>query len=242
MSNLTIPMANPSLEQLGGFMGGKDRRKLCHNTYIERHPGEYRVLYHETYIVVYRDNGDIVLSNGGWFTPTTKDRIDTLTPARVWQDKGRWYVRYPYTSWDGDDPVYVFADGMVLHPDGTVSGAPSKEDTAKQDRINATKRKHIKAFIDKITPEDIVYHWKNTAGDCLLCRFDDTEHLLGHVEDNYFHATLAYNAIKAKGYSKPDVIMSMIYIDAMRGQVNRPLTDALSTYLKKHILEGVATR
>lgn len=219
----------------------RDRRKMANNTYLERLGDDIGLRLHDTHVIVWKPNGDIVLDSGGWRSMTTKERMTNFLPGTypqhswVRQEKGIWFVK-----WHDDEHRY--ADGMVLHPDGTVSGALDDEQAGKRDRINKTKRKHIKQFVDSITPEDIVYRWENPGGDCLLCRAGDTDHLLEHIEDRYFFATLAYNAIKAKRYRSPDVIMSRIYGSAQRGQVDRLLTESLNTYLKKHILEGVATR
>jgi len=62
------------------------------------------------------------------------------------------------------------------------------------------------------------------------------------VEEDYFHATLAYQAIAAKGYPNPSLIMAMIRNSAERGTVDRMLTDSLRRYMKPHMVQGVATR
>lgn len=89
-------------------------RKIGNNTYLERHLNDITVKYHDTHVVVYRANGDIVLNSGGYQTATTKDRMNLHTTARITQTGGVWFV-----TWG--DRVRMFFDGMVLHTDGTVT-------------------------------------------------------------------------------------------------------------------------
>jgi hypothetical protein len=67
-----------------------------------------------------------------------------------------------------------------------------------------------------------------------------TDCLAGHVGEDYFHASLAYRAIKAAGYRFPDVIMAMILSAAQRGKVDTLLTRSLRKLLRKELLTGVA--
>lgn len=92
----------------------KDSRKIGNNTYLERHMNDIVVKLHDTHVVVYRADGDIVLDSGGWQTHTTKDRMNRHTRAMITQAAGEWYVTWH--DWAGD-----FSDGMVLHTDGRVT-------------------------------------------------------------------------------------------------------------------------
>jgi hypothetical protein len=216
------------------------RRKIANNTWLERRGDDtIAVRLHNTDVVTYHRDGRVQLFTGGWYTVTTKQRMNAYSPARVYSIKGRWHVREG--SWDtGHDRP--FADGITIHPDGTLSGYPAELDVAAQDRANAATRRRIKRFIDGITPDAIVNAFENSGGDCFMCRFGEGSCLADHVKDNYFHAHLALRAVKAKGYHNPDVIMSMIYGDAQQGRVDRTLTDSLRKLLVTNLIEGVATR
>ena len=51
----------------------KDSRRYANNTYLIRENGHLAMRYHETNVVTWYPNGDIVLNSGGWHTSTTKE-------------------------------------------------------------------------------------------------------------------------------------------------------------------------
>ena len=228
----------------------KDRRKLANNTYLERRGDNIAVRLHNTDIVLYRPDGDVVLDTDGWLTVTTKERINRYSPVRVWSVKGRWMLIHEGMEWDDAVP---FADGITVNTfSGKITGAAPDADIVAQDNRNRKMRRDIKKFVDSITPEQIVHAWENTGGDCWGCsmRAADGSRPLGaslgcladHVEERYFHASLAHRAIEAQGYRDPSVIMSMIYYDAVnRHSVSDLLTRNLTKFLRANLLEGVAT-
>lgn len=68
------------------FLDGRETRKLGNNTYVE--VPDYAddiigVRLHATVIVTYHRDGRIILNTGGWNTPTTRDRLNQLTPLGV---------------------------------------------------------------------------------------------------------------------------------------------------------------
>jgi len=214
------------------------RRKVANNTYLERDGDNIAVRLHDTAVVTYLPNGDIVLDSGGWLTMTTKERMGTFTAARVSQTNGQWTVYW------GDERL-PYADRMILHPDGTADGVPNAAELAALDKDVKRRRRDIKKFVGAITAEQIVHAWENNDGDCWHCKFGlpgGTDHLECHIEEGYFMASLAYQAIKAAGYRSPDTTMAYIYGDAQRGQVSDLLTRALSKYLKNALIPERATR
>lgn len=102
--------------------------KLGHNTYVHRteHGGHdaYGIVYHSTPIVIYSDDGRIVLNSGRYRTATTKSHMNSVLPPgiRVYQKQYDWYV----STRDGDKE---FFDGMTLvnywHDPRTVHGPAS---------------------------------------------------------------------------------------------------------------------
>ena len=52
------------------------------------------VRYHSTDVVTYHANGDIVLDSGGWWTSTTKKRINRYLPLSMYvtQRDFEWFV------------------------------------------------------------------------------------------------------------------------------------------------------
>lgn len=85
-----------------------DRRKVGNNTYAEiLSDGSVGITLHQTCVVrIYEDN-TYKLSNGGWQTATTKDRINQYSPYKVYQRNHQWYVHQ-------GDKVLPFLSGMVI--------------------------------------------------------------------------------------------------------------------------------
>ena len=74
MSNLQFPhMSFDNLSTMSVPASGK----IAHNTWIRRNSDSVEVIYHTTVIaVIYRDR--VVISNGGWPTRTTADRLNAI--------------------------------------------------------------------------------------------------------------------------------------------------------------------
>ena len=87
------------------ILGKRDSKKLQHATYLRR-TRQYQmegglpvkaecfalgvdyidaidIVYHDTAIVTILDNGMWILRNGGYFTKTTKERLNDFSPARI---------------------------------------------------------------------------------------------------------------------------------------------------------------
>jgi len=65
--------------------------------------GDIGLEYHSTIVVTYFKDGGYKLENGGWFTMTTKKRMNDFTTLRVTQKKGQWTVN-----------GYEYKNGMIL--------------------------------------------------------------------------------------------------------------------------------
>lgn len=91
----------------------RDRRKVGNNTYAEiLHDGSVGITLHSTCVVRIYEDGTYRLSNGGWQTPTTKDRINQYSPYKVRQRNHTWYVQVPTAH--GCRNEYPFFSGMVI--------------------------------------------------------------------------------------------------------------------------------
>lgn len=273
---MTTATTTTLFEQYDAQLQGRNResRKVGNNTYLKRRGDDtIAVRLHDTDVVTYHRNGDIVLDTGGWMTVTTKDRINSFIPygeydathchlergtcpgqyetvnglthyhgawfgpkGQVHQTAGRWTV-----GWH--ERVYAYADRMILHADGTVSGAPDETEVRARDAEVKRIKADIKRFVAGITPERIVTAFENSLGDCFLCRFGSADdHLAEHVREDYFHASLAHLALTKKNRGNPDFCMQMIYSAAQRGQIDSMLTRDLSSLLKKALITDMVTR
>lgn len=79
------------------------KRKLGNNTYlVVRDDGGLGVRLHNTEVVIhYKDK--IILNSGGWYSVTTKARMNEYTPFNICQKNYEWFV---------DDMPYQ--DNMIL--------------------------------------------------------------------------------------------------------------------------------
>ena len=83
-----------------------------HKTVVFTQGGVTRVVYQSTAVVEFSDL-IITLNTGGWFTSTTKTRMNQASNQfelgfRVYQKKGQWFVNAKYY----DEPL-PFVDGVV---------------------------------------------------------------------------------------------------------------------------------
>lgn len=180
----------------------RERRKIGNNTWLERRGTDIAVRYHATDIITLHSAGTVTLATGGWFTVTTKARLNDFLfrhGITVVSVRGDWFLsvngqRYPFydgVRFDLASPLFVGSDELDA-----------------QRRKNDETYAAIKRFVRKLTPE----RWaeikddaeKNGAGgDCWFCLFgfsEDLEHLHSHVEEDYHHFTLVARAFEDARY------------------------------------------
>ncbi len=170
--------------------------KLIDNNTVRytRPDGTEVIRLHRTDIVEFRTNGDIVLNSGGWRTATTKDRMNVHSEARIYTEKRVWYAIWQHKK-------YIFEDGMILHKNGTVTGAGELPDKALIKQIKA----YAKGFSEAL-PVD-----QPSGGDCWGCLFESsrnpdpmnfplgTDHLMEHMKEKYYVPSLLFRVLKHRG-------------------------------------------
>lgn len=99
---------------------GKIACKLENNTYLIKTTIGYGVQLHNTVIVELLPNSMYILETGGYYTRTTKERINTYAPITIRQSKGDWY----YMGFDWEREFYT---GIVIREinEGTYTCGPS---------------------------------------------------------------------------------------------------------------------
>lgn len=165
--------------------------KLAWETYMRIVDSDtIAVRYFDTDIILYHSDNTITLNVDTWFTKTTKDRLNLLTPFNIYSDRNVWYV--------GESNPVEFVNGMRLTDDGDIVYIP---ENAVVD-LKAIRR-YAQNFYDAIVAGDVPVP---SAGDCWYCslRTDDDmtmgdvtkdhSHLFSHVEESYFVPSLAINA------------------------------------------------
>ena len=111
MSNLSIAYPS-SYSDAVAMLKGKPRTKVGHNTWLLLQGSSVCLVYHKTAIVTYHAE-HTKLDNGGYYSVTTKARLDgamrALGIGGISQRKGSWY--FTFTS--GNELPYV--NGQVFY-------------------------------------------------------------------------------------------------------------------------------
>jgi len=215
---------------------------MGNNTYAERRAdGSIAVRLHATDVLTFRRNGEVVLNSGGWFTVTTKDRINQFLrpPYRIASVKGKW------TLWDfvQRKDLTLFADGMVIRPNGKIVGGRSLTTSAADERYNARIDKLITRYIKGLTPAKLATVMvQDGQGDCLFCRpfdFGDHDHLLSHLRERYYMPHLILNVIKSRKYRNPQFIYALWEDRASKhGQVPDDLPRMMRKFFRDRLYKG----
>ena len=207
--NTQLPNIN-SYQSALDYLNGKFERPAGHNTRIKRSITGIAIKYHATEILEYKSDGSIVLNNGGWFTSTTKLRYNHFLPNEfsVWQERGLWTI----TNRELNLTV-GWKNGMIILPDGTFEGyaEPDHDDEVKilTKKIN----KYAKDFTTALLNREIE---QPSGGDCWYCCMKteegstlgdatkDKNHLLNHLEEDYYVPSILINIIESHKMSQFD--------------------------------------
>lgn len=95
----------------------KNPKKLCHNTWLEYNVANWCSLkLHKTYILVFYSDGKVLFKTGGFYTRTTKDRLNKYGPKQVhiWQKDFEWFVNdgIPFQ----DRMIYDTKENILIFP------------------------------------------------------------------------------------------------------------------------------
>ena len=112
MSNLTLENVT-DYASASAFIGNRDRAKLGHNTYLYRGMGEsFYVEYHGNSIVFY-ERARTFVTNRGWHTTTTTNRLNKLTKMSFRIRQGAHQYLTEVGVW-----VYLSRSGLTQMIDG----------------------------------------------------------------------------------------------------------------------------
>ena len=191
-------------------------RKLTNHTTLRRVDSDnIAIQLHATDVVTYPSDGRIVFNSGGWKTSTTKERMNSFSPARVSQTAGSWNI-----SIDGKGAN--FADGI------TWTG--KRWTNAGEDPSKAVKlaKRAAKFTHDYMAAFDAGQVPAPSNGDCWGCLMKTADgktpmggasHILGHMEEKYYVPSLLRRAIERF----PVAPVAMWYIsDKWAGTDNGP--------------------
>jgi len=197
------------------------------------------IRFHDTNIITITKKV-IELTTGGWFTSTTKERINSYCPVRLklWQENNQWFFNY-------NEQILMFYDGIRFDHDGTLL-SEIRPDKKKEIRKLKREIKKFVSLVDKLEELPIP-----SSGDCWMCCMreveskkplgdvtKDTEHLKSHMEEEYLHGSLIYNALKEK-HDNDQFIGTVFQSPEMFRMWRDPIKRALTRYLKDKLIPEV---
>jgi hypothetical protein len=214
-------------ELLSNTNNVKNSKFVANNTLrIEYENGTTAIRLHNTDVVTFLKNGKIVLNSGGWRTSTTKDRINTFAPVRLYQTKGLWYLS------EGK----LFYDNCIIDQSGKLISKELKN-TAIESKVTKLK-KQITKYCNLITKDNLPLP---NSGDCWVCSMFDkdskqNDHLLQHIKESYLHGSILVNAMRETGYSDTGIGLhfQMKYIDTIKRSLRK--------YLQKRLISNIAVK
>lgn len=197
------------------------------------------VKFHDTDVICYdaptseHPEGTVALNTGGWYTPTTKQRLHDYTKVCIWQERGVWFIR------QGDKRV-AFVEGMLFDAaTGDVIGEYPSVDA----RVKKSKKlsHYINAYINKVCAEVAKNKAMITpsAGDCLMCACNTSfDCLLTHVLEEYVHGSLIVRACKTKPALAQNYdwmqIWNICELDAKHSGRTYMLKQVLQRFFRQH--------
>ncbi len=74
------------------------QKTIAYNTWVEKDGDHVRVIYYKTAVVTF-NKAEIRLNTGGWWTRSTKDRMNRVSQKfdlgfRVFEKEKQWWVEY----------------------------------------------------------------------------------------------------------------------------------------------------
>lgn len=193
-------------------------KKLANHTYIVRDGENLAIRLHDTNILIFKPDGHIVVTSGGWKTVPTKARINKYLGSgrpSISQDRGIWY----WVQWkSGWGRIGLYKDDDVINPKGLIVKPTPIDGDKKQLKLRNQIKTFAKLCASKI-PLD-----RPGGGDCLYCQgeagtmpgcnFQDgtvengrvvtrpmdfrqkVDHLQTHMTEKYVVPAMVYNAMK----------------------------------------------
>lgn len=214
--------------------------KLANNTRLLDRGDHFAVRLHDTDVVcIYPDHHE--LHTGGWLTSTTKDRINTYSSARVYSERGEWWVwnHRSHARWRFFEGIQVDLDGNVRNP---LPDHANDLAAARRRVIDLAVRQYIHGYALRVLTDGLR---EPGGGDCWACYFQGPNrrgtmegeplgfgHYLDHFREGYYVPSLLWNAVQARSYSSPQYVWAMIRDDARRGRLE-PLVQELRRYFKR---------
>lgn len=203
----------------------RSQKKLAGNTYLRKEGSQFIVKYHDTDIVKFIDDSKVELNTSGYLTPTTKNRLNDFSPARISQKGGIWYVYSNGTKVAYHDGMIVDSDGAPIHYIDMTSELEEKKRI-----LDSEVRDYIKGFVAYFLDNGFQQPSPGDCWDCLFTSGTSLEHVWSHVKERYYFGAFLRTCVKETGRTQ-------FYIQLIEADVNRGsgemLRELLTAYFRK---------
>jgi hypothetical protein len=168
-------------------------RKIANHTTLHRiDDSTIAVQLHSTDVITFHEDGRIVFDSGGWKTSTTKERMNSFSPARISQSRGSWTISIGTVSAN-------FADGITwTGKRWTNTGDDPSKAVKLAKRAAKFARDYMSAFdAGKVPAPSNVDCWgcsmKTADGKTPM---GGADHILSHMKEKYYVPSLLQRAIE----------------------------------------------
>lgn len=183
-------------DKLLAALANKPSKKIAHATIVWKEGEKLTVRFHETDILILAPNGTIQVNSGGWRTPITKGRVREFGSVLIHSYEGIWFVKGKKGA------LSHYYDGMVFDEKGLPVDPriePFKSVMSRKHALDRASRTYRKGFMKALKSQvdaDGAFR-RPSSGDCWYCHlFGDpgVDHVLRHMEQDYFVPSLLFNA------------------------------------------------
>ena len=167
-------------------------RKRANNTTLLRvDPSTIAIKLHSTNVITFHADGRIVFDSGGWKTSTTKERMNSFSPARVSQSRGTWEITI-------SDQSANYADGITW--DGS-KWMGEGEDPKLAIKLSRQAAKYARDYMTAFDAGEVEAPSNGDCWGCLMVSKDGkapmggANHIISHFEEKYYVPSLLARAI-----------------------------------------------
>jgi len=248
-----------------------EEKKVANNTKARLvHPDgevldapEVRIRLHETDVVTIRPDGVVRLDSGGWWTVTTKARMNDFAPGvRVYSHRGQGYAA---TGFQAGSVAVPFYDGLEFDSEAGRFLVDQARVDLEADRLERTRRvkEQVRSFVRLLEEPErarpfvaAIVEGGSWAGDCWYCLMRDEQgvplgdasgahdHLEAHLEDEYLVPSLFRNAFRERfGAEQGDQQLGVFAVDVQGGYASTRRRDVgrlMGNYFVKRLVKGGA--
>lgn len=182
------------------WMGNRATKKVANNTKATIYGDWIDIQYHDSIVAkLFPDR--IYLNNDGWFTNTTKERLNWFIQPysfSIWQEKHTWFV-YDHLA---DKRIGQFTGNAELNTlTREWTGLAAVDDGTRKNEIKRIKA-YAKNYVDELLDGKLEMP---SQGDCWYCGMtfpDQYDHIDSHIEEKYYVPSLILRAVEYKPVSQ----------------------------------------